>query len=71
LASVTVMPCSPTSCSASFTSSSLKGLMTASIFFIAFPSLAGRRRAAGAAALTVSRVRAKPCRAEKCRPSDI
>src|SRR6266700_1989674 len=32
------MPCSPTSCRASFTSSSLNGLMTASIFFIA-PSL--------------------------------
>jgi hypothetical protein len=31
-----VMPCSPTSWSASFTSSSLKGLMMASIFFIAF-----------------------------------
>src|SRR5208337_2400782 len=28
------MPCSPTSCSASFTSSSLNGLMTASIFFM-------------------------------------
>src|SRR5215472_13367313 len=28
------MPCRPTSCSASFTSSSLNGLMTASIFFM-------------------------------------
>jgi len=28
------MPCTPSSCSASFTSSSLKGLMTASTFFI-------------------------------------
>src|SRR5690606_23778323 len=33
LASVTVMPDTPTSCSASFTSSSLNGLMMASIFF--------------------------------------
>jgi hypothetical protein len=36
--------------------------MTASIFFIAFPSLGlTGGRAAGLAALTVSRVRAKPC----------
>ena len=34
LAATTVMPCRPTSCSASFTSSSLKGLMIASIFFM-------------------------------------
>jgi hypothetical protein len=33
LASVTVMPLTPTSWSASFTSSSLNGLMIASIFF--------------------------------------
>jgi hypothetical protein len=36
-----VMPCNPTSCSASFTSSSLKGLMIASIFFIAIASPGG------------------------------
>jgi hypothetical protein len=33
------MPCKPTSCRASFTSSSLKGLMIASTFFIWLPSL--------------------------------
>src|SRR5262249_391465 len=38
LASITVMPWSPISCSASFTSSSLKGFMIASIFFIVSPS---------------------------------
>src|SRR5690606_4856103 len=36
--SVTVMPDTPTSCSASFTSSSLNGLMIASIFFIGPPT---------------------------------
>lgn len=34
LASITVRPCTPISCRASFTSSSLKGFMIASIFFI-------------------------------------
>src|SRR4029078_11276258 len=37
LASITVMPCKPISCSASFTSSSLKGFIIASIFFIFAP----------------------------------
>src|ERR1700757_2349990 len=36
LTSLTVIPVMPTSCSAFFTSSSLNGLMIASIFFIAF-----------------------------------
>ncbi|PWT89602.1 MAG: hypothetical protein C5B56_06815, partial [Proteobacteria bacterium] len=50
----------------SFTSSSLKGLITASIFFMGFPSLADRdgvgRLWTGPSrrAQTVSRVRAKP-----------
>ena len=51
-ASTTVMPCRPTSCSASFTSSSLNGLMMASIFFMrvqrpgrpGLPCLAARHR---------------------------
>jgi hypothetical protein len=34
------MPETPTSCSASFTSSNLNGLMIASIFFMAFPFMA-------------------------------
>ena len=53
----TVIPCSPTSCSASFTSSSLKGLMTASIFFIAQPHSAHVEPAHGSAQRWRSRVR--------------
>src|SRR5260370_20215495 len=48
---MTVMPEMPISCSAVFTSSSLNGLMIASIFFIALPS---QTRAAASARLAQS-----------------
>ena len=48
------MPCSPTSCSASFTSSSLNGLMTASIFFMRVPRAGAAGRIPSCCSITGS-----------------
>src|SRR5262245_35514500 len=51
---MTVMPCRPISCSASFTSSSLKGLMMASIFFM--PAFTSQPLKRGRAVLTTGKL---------------
>src|SRR3954468_15940110 len=62
------MPCSPTSCSASFTSSNLNGLITASIFFIAPCPVVNQVLHKNAAARPAERARRHEQHARFARP---